>query len=204
MLTAAERVISQNQQLRVDPTSDALLDQLITALCLPFEMLVLIAFGDPALGIQPGQVLTDPAVAPLELLPHAAQYTGGRMPARLPGEPDADYLLRARISVVRPRGMIRGTADALAETARTFLTGAKYVAVFERVNDDPWQVNVLTRTSQTPNPAAVLTAITDPEVIPAGVQVTLTVSDAPIIDEWTREIDATTALIDDLTVPDVT
>ncbi|WP_217913250.1 hypothetical protein [Miltoncostaea marina] len=183
-MTAAERALEHLGFLAVDATSDALLAALVGAWMTGFERAGEVAHGDGEL--PPWRILTDPAVAPLWALPHAAQWTGGRMPPRRGGETDADYLARARREVVYPRGMRRGSALIAVETAREHLTGERSVIFREGHGGDPWLLMLVTRIAETPDADALRAAVA--AVLPAGVVLDHEVRDARdwqlVADTW--------------------
>lgn len=166
MTTPAERVLSQLRFLAdPDGAPDPLLAGLVEALMTTLDRPALVAHGEP--GLPPWRALTDPAVAPAWALPFAAQWTGGRMPPRRPGEPSEDYIARARREVVYPLGMRRGSALTAVEAAREHLTGERTIVFREQFAGDPWQLMVVTRVEETPDPDAMRAAVR--RVLPAGV-----------------------------------
>ncbi len=131
-----------------------------------------------------------PAIA----LPWIAQLKGVRA---TPGLSEAD----ARDEIRNGEGLRRGTADSLARAGRKHLTGEKSVRVLERVGGDPYALTVITRTSETPDPAATLADFLKAKRI--GVVLQHVVSDAPLIDEGTLTIDAASGTIDTATIGDI-
>jgi hypothetical protein len=169
MSVLADRAVRLVDYLRIgDPVSDALLEALVRGLLDPADRLSLVAHGDGTIG--PWAAITDPGVAELWALPHAAQWTGGVMPPRALGESDSDYLARARAEVVQPRGMRRGSAPARQVAARPHLTGTRTVRVAERLDGDPWEVGVLVLEAELSDIAALEAAVNDPDVITAGMR----------------------------------
>jgi len=204
MATAAQRALQHAQTLtwHRDAGNDQLLALLVEALTVGVERIFLVAHGDEA-AIAPGAALTNPAVAPLWALPYSAQYTGGRVPPAMPGETEEAYLARARQRALGPAG--KGSTGAIKAAVRPLLTGSQWMNVITWVGGSRWEATIVTRTFETPDPAAVVAAANDPAVILAGVKVGHTMSDVPIIDEWTRVIDLTTVVIDDIdSLDDVT
>jgi hypothetical protein len=211
-MTVADRILALLEHRRVDPESDQLLEALIGGLAVAFDRAGLVAYGDET--IPAGAALTDPGVAPLWALPHAALYTGGTLPPRLPDETDPDYLARARADVVFPRGMRRGSHAAVRTAAEPHLTGSKTVVIVDD-QGGPYDLTVRTRTSETPDPAAARRAIEGSHVsggpvgaIRAELVLNHIVSDDVIWDEvrddltW-DEIDPALTW-DDVTAADVT
>lgn len=190
-----------------DPENDRLLVAWTAALVSCLERLGVVAYGDPGAGVDPRRVLRDPRVAPAWALPSAAQWTGGSVPERLPGETDEQYLDRARTVVVRPKGMLRGGQRSLVDVVVPLLSGPveqRVVQVVERFGGDPWETRVLTREAQTPSVPAVLAACNADDVVVAGERVSHGFADAARVDEMTRRIDQLAGDIDTLTVTDVT
>lgn len=205
MSVITDRVLSQLSYLLIgDAESDQLLTAIATGLLVPAERLSAIAHGDGVLSTVAWQILTDPRYAPLWALPYAAQWTGGTMPAQMAGETDDAYLARARMAVVRPRGMFRGSARSLLEVGIAYLTGTKTARVVERVNDDPWLVHFIVRPGEVSDSDALTAALNDPGLVPAGMKVVVIESDSPLIDEGTRTIDTATGVIDTATLADIT
>lgn len=185
MTTAAERAWRLLAHLRRDPESDALLLGLVRALTSQVERASVVAHGDE--GLRPWQALTDPRVAPGWALPYAALWTGGRMPPRRAGETDDEYVARARMAVIYPRGIRRGSAAIALEAARQHLTGDRRIEFRERWEDDPWRLLVVTYAAETPEPALVADAIR--EVLPAGIVLIHNVLDGQ---DWQSVLDVGT------------
>jgi hypothetical protein len=200
-----ERAVSLISYLYVDDvTADSLLEQRMRGMTDPAEQLSLVCHGDGG-SITPWAALTDPRVAEIWALPYVAQWIGGVVPQRRAGETDDDFLPRARLELIHPRGMLRGGQTSLRIIAASF--GATSIRVVERPGDDLWSADVLVKPSQIGSNAAALTAaLNDPEVVAAGFETIVLISDAPLIDEGTVTIDsvAGTVTIDSATINDVT
>lgn len=155
------RLAALMEHRRIDPENDAILDSIVGALADTGERLSVIAYGDEdaAPPIPAGSALNDPAVAPLWSLAHAALYVGARLPGRLPGESEVDYMARARDAVVYPIGIKRGTHEAVRRAVQPFLTGTKTVSIVDQAGGDPYALLVRTITSETPFPSAVREAL---------------------------------------------
>lgn len=178
-VTAAERTLAFLRHLFVDEESDDLLIGWTTALATALERAALVAHGDAT--VPPGAALRDPRVAPDWALPSAAQWTGGTLPAPFPDEPADDYVARARVAVVRPRGMRRGGGQALIDIVRPLLTGPwdeRYVLIVEQYGGDSWSTLVVTRAAQTPDPAQIVAACNAADVVVAGEKIEHADSDA--------------------------
>jgi len=106
--------------------------------------------------------MLDPDTCPPEALGWLAQFVGVVLQ---PGLSEADQ--RARIKATD--GWNRGTVGAIKGAAAQYLTGNKTVTLRER-DGDPYFLTVITYTSQTPNPAQVLAAVTAQK--PAGLVLT--------------------------------
>lgn len=122
---------------------------------------------DPPDPHAPGAPLLDPELAPDWALPWVGQLVGVQLPAG--ATPDEARALIAGVS-----GFKRGTPAALRAAAGAFLTGDKTVYFRER---DPsgaanyaYTLEVVTLTTETPDPAAVLAALKTQK--PAGLVLT--------------------------------
>lgn len=111
--------------------------------------------------------IMDPQAAPADALPWLAQLAGVKTPD---GTPEA--VTRALITD-RP-GMRRGTPAALMAAVAGTLTGAKLVILVER-DPTPYEFIIITRTADTPDPAATERAIAAAK--PAGLLGTHVVTD---------------------------
>lgn len=108
-----------------------------------------------------------------------------------------------RRQIREARGSHRGRPSAVVSDIQAQLTGTQFVDLIERDGGE-FLNTVVTRTSETPDSDAVVAALANPATKPLGVLYTLTVSDVPIIDEFTRPIDSITVDIDSVTFADVT
>jgi hypothetical protein len=113
--------------------------------------------------------LMDAEAADAEWLPHLAQYVGARV------EQLEDLQARRDAIQFAPAGFRRCTIDAIAGAARSALTGTRFVQVYPHSitspGDSDWRHMLLvTRTSETPDPAAVLAAVAAQRATPSGVQ----------------------------------
>lgn len=112
--------------------------------------------------------LSDPAVAPLEWLPWMAQLVG------VPLRPDLSATEKRDAVQFASAGWRAGTKAAVADAARSELTGTRYARVYDHSVSEPgdggeWDVLIVTRASETPNVPAVLAAVTRRAAKPAGV-----------------------------------
>lgn len=123
--------------------------------------------------------LLDPERAPVWALPWLSQWAGVPF---IPGLDEAS----ARSRIVNPPAFQRGTPSAFIESGQATLTGTKQVRLVERTSD-AFHFTAITRTSETPDPAATLRAFMAQK--PAGLVLTHIMSDDPIIDEGTLVID---------------
>lgn len=115
--------------------------------------------------------LADPEQADAAWLTWLAQLVGA------PLDPSASEAERRDTIRYATSGWRAGTRQAIADAARTALTGGKYARVMPHTKaidgsvtaGDVWDVTVVTRTQETPDPDAVLGAILRKGVKPAGV-----------------------------------
>ncbi len=113
--------------------------------------------------------LTDPDLADPAWLPYLAQLVGAYL------DPAANLVERRDIIRFATSGYRGGTRAALADAARSALTGSRYVLVQPgmRANGTVgtiWDVTLRTRTSETPDANAVLATVIRKGAKPAGVQ----------------------------------
>lgn len=106
---------------------------------------------DPPDPIPPGAPLLDPQLAPDWALPWVGQLVGVHVPPGL--TPD-----QQRTLISQAGGWRRGTPAALEAMASLYLTGSQTVYFRER-DGDPYALEVVTLDSETPDPAAVRTAL---------------------------------------------
>jgi hypothetical protein len=114
----------------------------------------------------PGSPLVDVDRCPDWALPWLAQLVGVSMPVGMPAE-------QAREGIRSVAGWKRGTPGALLAAAGFHLTGAKTVYFLEHDptgTDPPYTLEVVTRASETPDPAAVLAELMRQK--PAGIVLT--------------------------------
>lgn len=145
-------------------------------------------------------ILLDVDRCPAKALPFLGQMIGVDVPVGM-AEADARALIRDR-----PQWR-RGTPSRMIEVAQATLTGSKFVDLIERSAaacpaDPAYGVTVVTRTSETTDPAVTLAALLAAK--PAGLVLLHIVSDFPIIDEGSRTLNATSATIDAASFGDVT
>lgn len=153
----------------------------------------------------PWRALTDPRYADPENVPYAAQWTGGTMPPRIPGEDLTAYLDRARLEVQAPRGIRRGSGPGLVTVAQPYLTGTRTTRLVERYDGDVYVIALIVRPAEAPDVPALVAALNDPAVVPAGCQVVVISSNSPVIDEGHKPINAVgpAATINTATLADV-
>lgn len=111
---------------------------------------------DPDDPLPPFAPLLDPQLCPEWALPWLAQWVGTKLPD---GVSPAD----ARVIIADVAGFRRGTPAALRAAAQFYLTGTKTVYFRERDQDGadpPYTLQIVTLISETPNPDAVLAALT--------------------------------------------
>lgn len=121
---------------------------------------------DPDDDTLPASPLLDVDRCPDWALPWLAQLVGVTIPPRWTTE-------QIRIGIRSVAGWKRGTTAAMRAAAGMYLTGAKTVFFRERDatgGDPPYCLEVVTRDSETPDPAAVLGALQRQK--PAGILLT--------------------------------
>lgn len=114
--------------------------------------------------------LGDPNQASAAWLPWLAQIVGARLDSGASEEEKRDTIRFAT------SGWRAGTRGAIVDAAKSALTGTQYARVLPHtkvVSDDleagtPWDITIITRTSETPDPDIVLGAILRKGVKPAG------------------------------------
>jgi hypothetical protein len=87
--------------------------------------------------------------------------------------PDGTTAAAMAAQIGTPAAFERGTPSGMAKAAGLTLTGNEYVFLKER-EGSPYRVTIVTRTSETPNPAATLAAARTQK--PAGLVLTHTVT----------------------------
>jgi hypothetical protein len=114
--------------------------------------------------------LADPATADLAWLPWLAQLVGVRLPRDLTGQAARDAVQFAS------SGYRGGTKAAVADAAKSELTGTRYAQIYDHSTDTSaigaagkWDVLIVTRTSETPSVARVLDAVVAKRAKPGGV-----------------------------------
>lgn len=113
--------------------------------------------------------LADPTTADATWLPWLAQLVGVNLAPGLPEDARRDAVEFASA------GWRAGTKSSVADAARSVLTGTKFAVVYDhstaavRGTASVWDVLIVTRPTETPDPAAVLTAVVARGAKPAGV-----------------------------------
>lgn len=112
--------------------------------------------------------LTDPAVAPVGYLMWLAQLVG------TPLRPDMSATEQRDAVTFASAGWRAGTKAAVADAARSELTGTRYAKVYDHSISTPgdggeWDVLIITRGSETPDVPRVLQAVVRRAAKPAGV-----------------------------------
>jgi hypothetical protein len=173
--TAGERALLHLQFLHTgDPAEDQILDAFVQGMSTGLERATQVAHGtDDAEG---ERVLTDPRVCPFWALPHAALWTGSRMPLRPFGMSDPDWETYARAYVVAALPAYRGGSVALRTVAQRFLTGTKSVKIITRYDGELWDTLVITRPDETADPDALLAALNASDTVIAGELIYLVVT----------------------------
>lgn len=150
----------------------------------------------------------DPVACPAWALPWVCQFAGI--------DPDGMSEQDIRDAISLPANLLRGTTASISRVVKQTLTGTKTLIIRERFdpdnpNDDsPYHLTLITRTSETPDPAATLAAVVGengrPGQKPAGIVLHIVTIDGVSIDEATLAIDdvAGGVTIDEVTLGDVT
>lgn len=133
--------------------------------------------------------LLDVDRCPAQYLPYLAQIVGARIPVGTPEN-------LARDIVRTPSGFKRGTREAMIAAAKPYLTHTKTVRFIERTGGHAYRFTVVTKPSETPDPAPVEKALLAQK--PAGLIMTYIQEENTIIDELVGHIDAQVGHIDDL------
>lgn len=194
MGTAADRFYSRLEPIAgPDPENGLALQGLVAALAGPGQIIDDVVRDSDT--HEAWSMVLDPDFSPEWVLPWLAQFPGVRL---LP----ADTVQEQRDRIRQAAGFYRGTVRAIREATQRTLIGTKGVQVLTRASGDRWAMTVITRTSETPD--AVVAERDARSQKPVGVVLTFVTTDEPIIDEFTRTIDSITAVIDSLTVADVT
>jgi hypothetical protein len=116
-------------------------------------------------------------------------------------ESDDEWATYARSALREQNGKRRGTRRAMVNAAQDTLIGARYANVLERVGGNAYALTLVTRPSETPDPARTYAAALTQK--PLGMSLTHTLVEGAIIDEGTRSIDTSTGTIDTATLGDV-
>lgn len=115
-------------------------------------------------------LLGDPVNAPAEWLAWLAQLVGAKLD---PAATEAEQRDTIRFAT---SGYRAGTRGAIADAAQSALTGNRTVQVLPRkkpsggvlIDGGPWDITIVTRTSETPDVGAVLGAVLRKGVKPTG------------------------------------
>lgn len=147
------------------------LQAFITTLGQMFEQSELAA--RPGDDLPPWSQMFDPAMAPEEALAWLGQWVGVMPEFKSSLETDEDFFARQRQRIMDHLGWNRGSAAAMKAVITPLLTGNKSVFFQER-STSAYTVTVITRTSETPDPAAVERALRTQK--PAGIVLTYLVT----------------------------
>lgn len=158
-----ERLKERTQPLAPD---DATYDWAHAKLCegmmLPFEQLAELVDPEDETMV-PWEPLFDVNICPEWALPWLGQLVGVRVPAGLTEQQKRDMI----------KGLAnfkRGSPEAIIAAAQLTLTGNATVLLRERDAGNPYQLEVVTYSSETPDPAATMRAILSQ--IPAAIVLT--------------------------------
>jgi hypothetical protein len=110
--------------------------------------------------------LGDPFQADPAWLPWLAQTVGARL------DPAASLAEQRDTIAFATSGWRAGITSAIEDAARSALTGSQYARALLATNGasagTPWDITIVTRASETPDPSAVLNAVLRKGVKPAG------------------------------------
>lgn len=123
--------------------------------------------------------LLDADTAPAWVLPWLAQFVGVQLIGNVSDEAQ-------RIRIKSAAGFHRGTPAAIIAAAQQYLTGNRRVELYER-EVTPWRFRLRTYVSETPDPDAVVRAVT--ALKPAGLVFTYELQSGVEIDGLTGTID---------------
>lgn len=147
-----------------------------SAFGLPFQLIEDLGRDSDA---GPGwSILLDIDRCPTWALGYLGQYRGVRLPAPEAFETAEAYDLAMRERIRRADGVNRGRTDALRAMIERYLTGTKYVVLNERRGGDAYELGVLTRTSETADPALLERRIREDQK-PGGLRLTFETADLP-------------------------
>jgi hypothetical protein len=146
--------------------------------------------------------MLDVTLCPTFALPFLGQLAGVALRPLRVGETLEAWDAYARDAIVRRGGRNRGRPDAILSAVQEVLTGTKSARLLERAGGDAYALTLITRTAESPSTDVVVAAALTQK--PAGLILTHTVSDFPLIDEGTRTIDSSTGTIDSATIADIT
>jgi hypothetical protein len=181
------------------PDPDGLAHDYIGAIAQPFVEIDDLVRDSPD---GPGwSVILDVNAAPAKGLRWLAQLAGVELRAQKVSETLEQWAVYARTAIVEQGGRKRGTVDAQLSAVRDTLTGTKTARMLERTSS-AWTQTLVTRPSETPDPAATVAAWLTQK--PAGIVPTHTMTEDLLIDEALRTIDALIGTIDGATLADWT
>jgi hypothetical protein len=110
--------------------------------------------------------LGDPLQADPTWLTWLAQNVGAKL------DPTASIAEQRDTILFATSGWRAGTTNAIEDAARSALTGSQYAQCLLATNGNvagtPWDITIVTRASETPDPAAVIDAVLRKGVKPAG------------------------------------
>lgn len=193
--TAAERLYERLGPVATyDAENGYVVQYIAEALALPQAVVDEVMVDGDQLAWQPA---LDPDTCPADWLPWLAQFPGVTL---LPSDL-TEAQRRARIKAAA--GFYRGTQRAMIGAVQATLSAPDApVTILTNVGDDRWALEVITRTADTPDPAASERAARSQK--PGGFLLTYVVSDSPIVDTGTLAVDAATGTVEDATTDDVT
>jgi len=159
LIPFAQRIYDRMLPLQNDePNNNWALANYLNAIATAYDDVEILADVGPA-GQVGWSIIVDINRVPDAGLPWLGQFIGVVLP---PGLTAAQQ----RSAIQTAYGWRRGTPAALTAAIAPLLTGNKTV-IFKERDGDPYTLTVITRSSETPNSAAVLAALTSQK--PAGI-----------------------------------
>lgn len=195
--------VVERAQRQLEPYADADPDGLLPALAAGFmaPLEICDVASDTDTHIAWGTVL-DPDACPAVLLPWLAQFSGDQL---LPSDDEQQQ----RDRLTSPSNFYRGTPEAIRSEVRTTLVPSTpdqpaTVLILERVGGNAADVTVITRTAETPDPAAAETAAR--RQLAPWLRLTFLVTDDVIWEEAARQWQAVSPVVawQDVETADVT
>lgn len=117
---------------------------------------------------EPGAVIFDVDNVDASWLPWLSQFVGDSSAVQ-----NTTDVATQRALIKAPTNFLRGRPSTFVKVGQTTLTGTKTVLVYQNSPSAPWGINIITFTSETPNPTATKNAFLS--VMPAWLVPTIQV-----------------------------